>query len=169
MHIDPSIVFHEEQQFRQWWLIAGLVGSFLFTVIILLVAGSSVRKANPATFKWFVAIAIVLLTFEIVFNGLFLGSKMITDVRDGSITVRAWPIAKLQRVIPIDQVTKCEARTYDPIGEYGGWGIRLGAQGKAYNISGNRGVQLELKSGEKVLIGSQKADELAAAIRARKS
>jgi TATA-box binding protein (TBP) (component of TFIID and TFIIIB) len=36
--------------------------------------------------------------------------------------------------------------------------------GKAYNVSGNKGVQLVFKNGKKLLIGSQKADELAKAI-----
>jgi hypothetical protein len=34
-------------------------------------------------------------------------------------------------------------------------------------MSGNRGVQLVLRSGERVLIGSQRADELAAEIQSR--
>jgi len=54
--------------------------------------------------------------------------------------------------------------TYSPISDYGGWGIRYGSIGKAYNVSGNRGVQLELLNGERILIGSQKPEELAAAI-----
>jgi len=36
---------------------------------------------------------------------------------------------------------------------------------RAYNMSGNQGVQLVFKNGKKLLIGSQKADELAEAIR----
>ncbi|NLK25486.1 MAG: hypothetical protein GX307_02790 [Euryarchaeota archaeon] len=36
--------------------------------------------------------------------------------------------------------------------------------GKAYNVSGNRGVLLKLKDGNSLLIGSQRAEELDAAI-----
>ena len=58
-----------------------------------------------------------------------------------------------------------EARTYRPILEYGGWGIRYTmGRGWAYNVSGNQGVQLELASGKRILIGSQRAEELARAI-----
>ena len=56
------------------------------------------------------------------------------------------------------------ARVYRPIREYGGWGIRYGKNGKAYNISGDRGVQLELQNSKPLLIGSQRADELAQTI-----
>jgi hypothetical protein len=55
-------------------------------------------------------------------------------------------------------------QTYRPIRDYGGWGIRYGRGGKAYNVSGNRGVMLELSDGQKLLIGSQRPEELANAI-----
>ena len=70
----------------------------------------------------------------------------------------------MKRRIPLEDLKSVEARTYSPIREYGGWGFRYGRSGKAYNVMGNRGVQLELKSGERVLLGSQKAEDLAAAI-----
>ena len=54
--------------------------------------------------------------------------------------------------------------TYDPIGEYGGWGIKYGKMGKAYNVSGNRGVQLEFADRKSILIGSQKPEQLDSAI-----
>ena len=41
-------------------------------------------------------------------------------------------------------------------------------RGKAYNVSGNEGVQLELTNGKRILIGSQRADELADAIKRAK-
>ena len=59
-----------------------------------------------------------------------------------------------------------EVRTYRPIREYGGYGIRYSSKGKAYNVSGDRGVQIELLNGERLLIGSQRADELWRAIQA---
>jgi hypothetical protein len=56
------------------------------------------------------------------------------------------------------------ARTYKPLSEYGGWGIKYGRSGWAYNIIGDQGVQLELDNGKRILIGSQHAEELEQAI-----
>ncbi len=42
--------------------------------------------------------------------------------------------------------------------------MKYGRAGKAYNVSGNRGVQLKLSSGKGLLIGSQRPEELAQAI-----
>jgi hypothetical protein len=53
---------------------------------------------------------------------------------------------------------------YDPAAEYGGYGIRSGAKRLAYIASGNRGVQVELSDGRKLLIGSERPGELARSI-----
>ncbi|MDQ1088364.1 hypothetical protein [Siphonobacter sp. SORGH_AS_1065] len=46
--------------------------------------------------------------------------------------------------------------------EYGGWGLRLGLFGKgiAFNVSGNKGLQLEFIDHKKLLIGTNKPEEL---------
>lgn len=66
--------------------------------------------------------------------------------------------------IPLKNVTRAYYRAYSPIGEYGGWGIRNGKHGRAFNMRGNEGVQLVLRSGQRVLIGSQRPEELVRAI-----
>ncbi|PQJ82980.1 hypothetical protein BTO16_05475 [Polaribacter glomeratus] len=62
------------------------------------------------------------------------------------------------------ELKEVKVRTYNPIGEYGGWGFRSGflwnkSKGKAINISGDVGIQLEFKNGKKLLIGTQKKAE----------
>jgi len=58
-------------------------------------------------------------------------------------------------------------RKYSPIGEYGGWGYRVAGKrsGVAYNISGNMGIQIELKNGKKILLGTRKPEEAKEALR----
>jgi hypothetical protein len=48
------------------------------------------------------------------------------------------------------------------LGEYGGWGIKYGlvGAGKAYSVSGMQGLQLYLKDGSRLLIGTQKSQEI---------
>jgi hypothetical protein len=68
--------------------------------------------------------------------------------------------------IPLKNVVRAYSRTYHPIREYGGWGIRYAPnQSRAFNMRGDSGVQLILRSGQRVLVGSQTPDELAEAIR----
>ena len=56
-------------------------------------------------------------------------------------------------------------KTYRPIMEYGGWGIRYGKTGNAFNVSGNRGVELVFKESRSLMIGSQTPEKLAKAIK----
>jgi hypothetical protein len=98
---------------------------------------------------------------------LLLFSRLVTEVRDDGLHARFYPFHLRWVRIPWETVRVAQARTYRPILEYGGWGIRygFGKSGKAYNVFGNRGVQLELTDGKRLLIGSQQADELEAAMR----
>jgi len=88
-----------------------------------------------------------------------------TDIDANRIRVQfgfAFPL--YVRNIPLSEIEAASSVTYSPIGEYGGWGIRGMGSRVALNARGNRGVLLTLKSGATILIGSQRPDELAAAI-----
>lgn len=91
---------------------------------------------------------------------LLLGMRLITRIEPKGIRVRFWPFVNW--LIPFRDIKSAQAKTYRPIPEYGGWGIRMGAGGKrAYTISGNTGVELQLKGGRTVLIGSKNPELLA--------
>lgn len=50
-------------------------------------------------------------------------------------------------------------RTYT-FADFGGWGYRLGKWGKAYSTKGEHGVQLIMKDGSQLMIGTQKPEEV---------
>src|SRR5512137_2410313 len=98
----------------------------------------------------------------------FLSLTLVTEVRDEELYVkfvRLWPA----RRIPLDQIQRAVALTYRPLADYGGWGVRRGMKGMAYNVSGTRGVLLDLADGNSVMVGSQRAEDLERAIQERKS
>ena len=51
-------------------------------------------------------------------------------------------------------------RRYNALSEFGGWGIRFGSNGTAFNVSGNMGLQLEFLTRNGLLIVTSKAAEL---------
>ncbi len=107
-----------------------------------------------------------LAVFDVALLALFVflwRLRLITRVYRGFVRVRLWPFA--DRAITAEQIAQLEVRTYRPVIEYGGWGVRIGGAGdRAYTMSGNRGVQLSLRDGQSVLIGSQRPEELASAL-----
>ncbi len=153
--------FIEIQQFRQGWLLAIVLVPCISALIYI---GFKVFRNWPMSgtnMLIYGAIALALVLVPV----FMLSIKMITEVKNDAIHIRFFPL-KRER-IPFSEIAKCDARQYSPIKEYGGWGIRYGTKGMAYNVSGDHGVQLELTNGKRLLIGSQRSEELAKTIRSK--
>jgi len=99
---------------------------------------------------------------------LFLSARLETEVRSDGVFYRFFPFHRSFHCVAMESVRRFYAKTYSPIREYGGWGIRRKwpgtGYGLAFNVSGNQGVLFEFSNGSTLLIGSQKAEELARAI-----
>ena len=88
---------------------------------------------------------------------------LVTD-RDLIVTFGAvLPLYRKQIALP--KIAEAKAVTYSPIADYGGWGIRGWGKNIALNARGNRGVRLTLQGGSHVLVGSQRPEELAQALK----
>ena len=92
-------------------------------------------------------------------------ARLETEIRPDGVFVRYLPFHIHWRHFRSQELREFHARRYRPIREYGGWGIRYGRNGWAYNVSGNEGVQLVFTSGKTLLIGSKRPHELESAIR----
>jgi hypothetical protein len=156
--------FHEVQRLTQWWvrlvvLVVAALGWWAFVVQILLGRPWGDRPA-PDWMIW-----LIFLLIGIGLPALILLAKLVVTVDDTFVRIRWIPFA--WRTIRLADVESANARTYRPIREYGGWGVRWSpGRGMAWNASGDRGVQVDLANGKTLLIGSQRAGELEAAIRA---
>lgn len=159
-----GILFQEEQRFNQIWvlIIVFIPVSLAWYAAIqqLLLHRPFGSHPAPDSILW-----IIWVVFGIVFPVFYFSVKLSTEVRHDGIYIRFFPFHRKFRTLPFEAIKKYEVRDYSPLREYGGYGIRYGRSGKAYNVSGKRGVQLELVSGRRILIGSKKAIELAEAIR----
>jgi hypothetical protein len=149
--MSSTILFSETQRFTQWWIWGLLLGS---SAIVLVTIYQQVSTDAVSSSLW-LALAVTLLAL-----GLFLSMRLETQLHREGIRVRLFPLHLRHREIPWSAIEKAYLRTYSPIREFGGWGLRFGPKGKAYNVSGNQGLQLELRNGKKLLIGTQKSEEL---------
>jgi hypothetical protein len=101
----------------------------------------------------------VILPFFILV--LFASFRLHTRINSTGIYYRFFPFHLKKKALLWDDVATATVRKYSPLGEYGGWGVRYGFKsGTAYNVSGNTGLQLVLKNGKKILIGTLKPEEL---------
>jgi hypothetical protein len=88
---------------------------------------------------------------------------LVTEVRRGELRVGLRGLWRLNRVI-LTGVQSVRVVTFDPARDWGGYGMRTTQQGKAFIAGGNSGVELKLADSSIVLVGSQHASRLAAAI-----
>jgi hypothetical protein len=158
-------MFHETQKPRQWWIAAiilGIAALMWWAFVQQIILGHTVGS-NPAPDALLIVLWIVV---GIGFPLGWLRVRMITCVNADTLTIRYAPF--MTRQIPLDEIAGFGVRTYDPVHEYGGWGIRMWFGGqRAYNVSGNRGVDVILHNGDRILIGSQRPRDLAQALDAR--
>lgn len=100
-----------------------------------------------------------LFLFGILFPYIFLNIKLITEIKPNGLYVKMFPFHLKWQFFPFEKIEKAELVKYSPLKDYGGWGIRYGKSGKAYNARGNEGIMLYLEGGKKLLIGTQKGEE----------
>lgn len=156
---NDSVLFREEQRFRQPWLWVLLAASAVPALVIGVLAITAWGD------RWVGTIVLALvLGMPLLFSRLTLR----TEVRRDGLHLRFRPFVWHRHLRPED-LAEATARTYRPLSEYGGWGLRWGSSGIAYNVSSDRGVQLVLTDGKRLLVGSQRPEELAAAIEAMRS
>jgi len=92
--------------------------------------------------------------------------RLVTDVRDGELKVALRGFWRSRRV-PLADIASVEAIAFDPVRDYGGYGIRSLRDGQAYVAGGGQGVRVRLSAGSSLVVGSQRAAELAAVLRKR--
>ncbi|WP_161889243.1 DUF6141 family protein [Pontibacter russatus] len=162
-----QVLFREEQHFRQTWLwvvVLGVSAIFWSGFVAQVLLGNSFGS-RPASD---VELILLFLLMGIGLPFFFYRMSMTTVVQPGELQARFWPFHLRPVRIPLRTLRGYERITYKPLRDYGGWGIRWGMKGKAYNVSGNEGVLLHFYDKKPLLIGSQRAKELFDAIRQAK-
>ena len=91
-----------------------------------------------------------------------LGAPLRVTVEPDAVEARFGELTRFR--IPVGDIVAASACTYRPLLDYGGWGIRFGRGGRAYSMVGDQGVQLVMRDGSRILIGSQRPEALAGAI-----
>jgi hypothetical protein len=144
--------YRESQRFAPWFDFL-MLGLGLGLPLILFVTAETPQKGAGA----FVLAPMILLIWALT-------SPMKTWIDAEGLRVRFGLIPSYGVTIRFDEIASAKVVDYDPLREYGGWGIR-GIPVSCLNARGNRGVTLELKKGRSMLIGSQTPEDLYARLK----
>lgn len=173
-------MFAEEQGFSGWMKAISILSFVVFAV--------------PAVALWFgpapVPIALFAAAVAVLLAFLTLPSvalKLVMTVEGGWLRIRLVPeglpvpfAPARERDVPLTDIESAEARTYNAITDrkYWGrhfWGLASASHGRRsmYVMKAGparaRGVEIRLRSGDDVFLGSQRPGELADAIARAKS
>lgn len=153
------ILFRESQRIKQWWiwliLILSVSPLFIIFGIVMGSPDSSVRGEMPP-WALIVIIGIPVLLFLLIGT-----ANLKTEITEDEINFQYFPFQFKRHSISWREVESAEVIKYSPIGDYGGWGLRIGPKGKAFNVSGNMGLEMKVKNMKRpLMIGTNKPEEL---------
>ena len=155
-----SLLYHEQQRFNQWWIWLIVIGINILPIYGIyqqLILGQSFGTKPMSNAGWFLFAALTLIiTF------FLLSFRLVTLIRQNGIYVRFFPIQTSMKFYKWEEIDKLYIRKYKPLREYGGWGLRYGffGKGRALNVFGNIGLQIEFNNGKRLLIGTQKPKQI---------
>ena len=148
-------VFIEKQRFNQWWLYLILTIPLFALVIPLLLKIEKIMASKNLS-----DLLIPLLILSLVYFFIF-SIKLKTKIDEKGVHYQFFPFHSKLKLIPWNELEQCFCRTYRPLSEFGGWGYRVNFRnGRALNIKGNWGIQLVFSNGKKLLLGTQKPNDV---------
>ncbi len=168
-----KVYFSEEQHFDLLWMKLLMIFSSAAAIVPLawacyeqLVLGEPWGQQAPSDFTlMYVTLAMFIIVVGI--NLMVFSSKLETKISAEGIHYRYFPFIRKWKTVPYLDLTSFEIRKYHAWKEYGGRGFRLrtfNRKGRAFSMRGNQGLQLIFKNGKKLLLGTQRAEEMTVAL-----
>ena len=145
--------FQENQKFSSWilWIILiGTTGFMLYGLYQQLFLGEPFGD-NPSSDTELILVCLLMAALILFFALL----RLKTNIDQKEIRIHYFPVLKKSfKWADIESAQVVKHNVF-------GWGFRYSFKyGTVYNVKGNEGLSIELKSGKKYLIGTQKTDEL---------
>lgn len=141
----PTVYFRETQRFNQPWL--------WILLALPLVAAIAIPMATEGSLRLDDFIGVGLTAAVILLLRLM---KLETRLDSTGITVRFFPFHLKPRFFSLDNIASMEVTTYKPLQDYGGWGLRVGSKGAAFNTSGKNGMLVGFHEAQWLVLGKQK-------------
>lgn len=135
----------------------GLAGVFAGALVVNLLWQRGAVSGLTAFI--FIAGAICLV------GSILLAFRLITQIRTDGIYVRYAPLQPQFVRYAWTDIREVYLRRYDPLAEYGGWGLRMGPRGGGYIVPGEWGIQLVLHNDQRILITTNQAEAVTEVLR----
>ncbi len=163
-----GVYYYEKQREKWWtWLVMMRVNLIFIIGCVLQIGFDRAFGNNPMGNAGLIVTAVAILFISL----LVLSGNLQTYINHEGVFVKYSPYHFKYRFYAWSNISHVYVRDYHPFREFGGRGLRLSrwhftgkilhfSRSIAYTIGGKTGLQLELKDGKKILIGTQQPDEL---------
>ena len=148
-----DVRYSEAQGFGLFMNMTYIVGGVIAIGLL-----SYLKISNKTQISWTILSIFFIIECLIIF--LMASIKMETVVTRDTLYIRFIPLILSFKPIPLENIVSIKTDNYSALGDYGGWGVRGNKKDRCYNARGNRGVRITYNNGNKLLIGSQKPEEL---------
>ena len=158
----PNILFEESQRFSQklFQIIVFFISCIFVYAFFQQVLFGNPFGNKPMSDKGIMA----ALIFLSIFNLLFYSMKLVTTIDKDSISVRFYPFHFFPKRFEWNQLQDVIVREYNPLKEYGGWGLRGFGKKSTMTATGNWLVEVVFVNGQSLLIGTKKPEEMKVAL-----
>lgn len=147
----------ESQRFNQWWIwailcvVATVLAFAKYKTFYLQEPFGNQGPTNQLfEFKDLIIVCVLLL---------FVFLRLQTEADENEIRFRFLPFIFWWKRYAWEDIESIEVVRYNSLGEFLGWGIRYNFKTWAFNVSGDQGIRIRLKSGKRLLLGTQKPAE----------
>lgn len=172
---EEKIYFFEEEKFDQKWnlflvtpITTGMIIFLLVSLYYQLILKEPVGS-DPLSNTEFVILSIITIPILLFIIWLFFVMKLTVKIDENKIHVKFYPLMKREYLI--DDIESFEIKEFNPIIDFGGWGLRYSIRWRTlgFIMKGKVGVHIHFKNKKNILIGSQRTNELHSIIKKLKS
>ncbi|MCJ7934112.1 MAG: hypothetical protein MUW56_10870 [Chryseobacterium sp.] len=152
--------YHEKQYFTQGWI------KIIAFIVLLTGIGTSllfiVKESDYG-------LASVTFIFCFLIFLLFYVAYLDVSVSNTVIKYKFYPFQLRYREISVHDGIDLEVVEYNPIADFGGWGIRKNSHATCYSTGGNFALKIKEKGKKDIYIGTLHPDKLKDYLSARTS
>ncbi|MCE7058059.1 hypothetical protein LZF95_25480 [Algoriphagus sp. AGSA1] len=148
-------VYKESQGYTGTWMMYFIACVEIPTIILLTVLYFTGEDKEEMGIILGIVVGIMAMVLILIFK-----IKLETRIDDYGISFRYFPFIRSWRKYDKSQIKNWEVIHYQPLIDYGGWGIKGNKTTKAYSVLGSEGLLLDVGEKKRIMIGTMRPKEL---------
>ncbi len=148
-------VFNEKQSYKGSWIMYLILLTEIPTLILMLALFFTTEDKQEMG----IALAVVLTVLALSIS-LILSISLETRIDQFGIQYKYYPFIRNWRKIPKKEIRNVQVISFNPILDFGGYGLKRNRSTKLYNILGDEGLLIDTDEKRKILIGTRERKKL---------